>query len=77
MIILSVIGFTVAVATVMGILRLAGRAARGAWDGVPTSGHIASAHTREGLRLAEVARQNDAADEIIAAAGRQAGEGTS
>lgn len=67
MIVLSVIGFIVAVATVMGLLRLAGRAGRGAWDGVPTSGHIARAQTREGMRLAEVARQNDAADEIIAA----------
>lgn len=51
MIILSVIGFTVMVAIVMGILRLAGRAGRGAWDGVPTSGHIARAQTREARRL--------------------------
>jgi hypothetical protein len=39
--------------------------ARKIWRGVPTSGHIATAHTREQIRRNAVQRQNDAADEII------------
>lgn len=60
----------IAAVLIIGFWLLVIRGAGRAWRGVPTSGHIAAAQTREDYRRAGVQAENDWADGVVATAVR-------